>query len=88
MGVLTEGPERRGRQSELSHRTNTTDILKGILNTEVKLSLGDLLGTSKELAQKVHEITHYRNKLPTQSEAQVQLVEEAEDAPQVLTTRG
>ena len=83
-GAMTEGPERKGRQSELSTRTNTTTILNGLLNTEVKLSLGDLLGTSKELAQRVHEITHYRNKLVAQTDAQVQLIQRDRPSPQVM----
>ena len=43
------------RQSELSSQINTKDVVSEILKTEIPLTLGKLLGASKEIAYDLQE---------------------------------
>jgi hypothetical protein len=50
------------RQSELSTQINTKDVVSEILQTEIPLTLGKLLGASKEIAFDLQERLRPRNK--------------------------
>ncbi|KAF4602467.1 hypothetical protein EYR40_005674 [Pleurotus pulmonarius] len=52
------------RQSELSTQVDMHKVVKSILNTEVLLSLGDILGTSKELSDEVSDQLRRKNPKP------------------------
>lgn len=57
-----EGPDRRQpRSSDLQAKTDTKSIIKKILHTPVTLPVGDILGTSKELAHQLQEILKPRS---------------------------
>jgi hypothetical protein len=49
------------RQSELSIKVDSNEVIKNILDTPVSISIGNLLGTSRDLAVKVNDMIQYKN---------------------------
>jgi hypothetical protein len=49
------------RQSELSIKVDSNEVIKNILDTPVSISIGNLLGTSRDLAVKVNDMIRYKN---------------------------
>ena len=63
-GKNTENSEynRTGpRQSDLSMQTDSKDVVKQILETEVSLPIGKILGVSKNLTDKLQDYMRYKN---------------------------
>ena len=56
--TIKENPEKSrapARQSELSSQVDTKSVVNGILKTEIQLTLGELLGASKEISLDLQE---------------------------------
>jgi len=55
-------PTRTGpRQSDLSMQTDSKEVVKQILETQVSLPIGQILGVSKNLSDKLQDFMRYKN---------------------------